>query len=581
MNFNNLRVATKLWVAVAMITVMLGLLLTGAASRSGRLQAESQVRIEELTTRVQLASSWAGQTEANAARTLAVVLSNEPAVEAAFKESIAATTAKISEVQKSLEGMNLGPRDKAQMEKIASHRKSMIDLRTKARQLKADGKQADAVQMIAAQYNPAVSTYLSSLQEFVKMQQQELVTARQEIEADRQVTVRMSIGFALLIIVLILIGSAWLIRSIRHPLGQAVDLAARIAGGDLSTQMQVERRDEFGDLMRSLLVMNEALARMVTQVRQSTDSIAIASAEIATGNNDLSVRTEQTSSNLQQTAASMDHLTNAVQHSAQGAQQASSLAASASSVAEKGGSVVREVVSTMEEINASSKKIADIIGVIDGIAFQTNILALNAAVEAARAGEQGRGFAVVASEVRSLAGRSAEAAKEIKSLIGASVEKVESGARLVADAGSTMNDIVQSVRRVTDVIGEITAAATEQSAGIAEVNQSVSNLDQMTQQNAALVEQSAAAAMSLREQADQLAQAVSVFNVGQMGSVAAPSRPRPAPPKAAPRPAPARPVAAPAPKKSVPAAKPPQLTSAAAPAPVAKAKGGDDDWESF
>ena len=252
---------------------------------------------------------------------------------------------------------------------------------------------------------------------------------------------------------------------------------------------------------------------MVAEVRMSTDSIATASAEIAQGNNDLAHRTEQTSSNLQATASSMDALTATVQHSTDNSRQASALAASASSVAQRGGAVVTQVVSTMQEIDASSKKISDIIGVIDGIAFQTNILALNAAVEAARAGEQGRGFAVVASEVRSLAQRSAEAAKEIKGLIDTSVGKVESGTRLVTDAGATMEEIVQSVRRVADVIGEITAAATTQSSGIAGVNQAIGDLDQMTQQNAALVEQSAAAAESLREQADRMKEAVAVFRV--------------------------------------------------------------------
>ena len=262
------------------------------------------------------------------------------------------------------------------------------------------------------------------------------------------------------------------------------------------------------------LSLKAALARMdsaVSAVRASTNNIETACSEIATGNQDLSQRTEQTASNLQRTASSMEELTSNVRQSAEAARQANQLAATAAEVAARGGEVVGQVVTTMDEINHSSKKISDIIGVIDGIAFQTNILALNAAVEAARAGEQGRGFAVVASEVRSLAGRSAEAAKEIKGLISASVEKVASGSRLVQDAGSTMDEIVGSVRRVSDIIGEITAASSEQSSGIGEVNSAINVLDQMTQQNAALVEQSAAAAESLKDQAQRLVGAVEVF----------------------------------------------------------------------
>jgi methyl-accepting chemotaxis protein len=345
------------------------------------------------------------------------------------------------------------------------------------------------------------------------MQEQRVVDVQEETERRRQAN---SIGILVglvVIVAMIAFGTIWLVHSIRDPLDQANELAARIAQGDLSTTISTTREDEFGSLLRSLATMNDSLGRMVAQVRLSTDSIATASSEIAQGNSDLAHRTEQTSSNLQATASSMDALTATVQHSTDNSRQASALAASASSVAQRGGSVVTQVVSTMQEIDTSSKKIADIIGVIDGIAFQTNILALNAAVEAARAGEQGRGFAVVASEVRSLAQRSAEAAKEIKGLITTSVEKVESGTRLVTDAGATMEEIVQSVQRVADVISEITEAANEQSSGIAGVNVAIGNLDQMTQQNAALVEESAAAAESLREQADRMKEAVSVFRV--------------------------------------------------------------------
>ncbi|WP_308296469.1 methyl-accepting chemotaxis protein [Rhizobacter sp. J219] len=303
-------------------------------------------------------------------------------------------------------------------------------------------------------------------------------------------------------------------HSICKPLDQAEALAKAIAQGDLTDHhVDTHGKDEAARLLQALSGMQRSLRDTIRQVRTSTDSINTASAEIASGNSDLSSRTEQAASNLQQTASSMEQLTGTVKQSADSARQANQFAASAAEVAQRGGSVVAQVVSTMDEINASSKKISDIIGVIDGIAFQTNILALNAAVEAARAGEQGRGFAVVASEVRSLAQRSAEAAREIKGLIGTSVDKVEAGSRLVADAGATMTEIVGSVQRVTDIIGEITAASSEQSDGIGQVNSAVAQLDQMTQQNAALVEQSAAAADSLQQQAGNLSKVVGTFRL--------------------------------------------------------------------
>jgi methyl-accepting chemotaxis protein len=303
-------------------------------------------------------------------------------------------------------------------------------------------------------------------------------------------------------------------RSVVAALRTAIAQAQAIAAGDLGQPIDTTRRDEIGELFAALGDMQAELARLVGDIRASADNIRFASAEVATGNADLSGRTEQTAANLQQTASSMEQVAGTVRQSADAAAQANQLASSAASVARRGGDVVAQVVSTMDEINTSAKKIADIIGVIDGIAFQTNILALNAAVEAARAGEQGKGFAVVAGEVRSLARRSADAAREIKALIGTSVRKVETGSRLVADAGATMGEIVASVQRVSDIIGEIATAAAEQGQGIGQVNTAVSELDRMTQQNAALVEQSAAAAESLKAQAVQLSGLVQAFEIG-------------------------------------------------------------------
>lgn len=318
-------------------------------------------------------------------------------------------------------------------------------------------------------------------------------------------------GFGLLGLALYVLAQRVIVR----PLRAAAETMERVADGDLSAHALPQRSDEVGRLLGSLHTMIANLRHTVGGVRASAESIQVASSEVASGNSDLSTRTEQAASSLQQTASSMEQLTSAVRQSADAASQANQLASSASVVAQRGGKVVTQVVATMDEINASSKRIADIIGVIDGIAFQTNILALNAAVEAARAGEQGRGFAVVAAEVRSLAQRSAEAAKEIKGLIDTSVDKVEVGSRLVQDAGTTMQEIVASVQRVSDVISEITASASEQSSGIGQINTAVNQLDQMTQQNAALVEQGAAAAESLKEQAQQLHGVVSRFRLGE------------------------------------------------------------------
>nr|WP_288850764.1 methyl-accepting chemotaxis protein [uncultured Acidovorax sp.] len=384
-------------------------------------------------------------------------------------------------------------------------------------------------------------------------------------------------SLALVVAVFVAVGVIGLLvsRSVLRQIGgeptHAIAIMSEVAEGNLDAQIPAAPP---GSMLDGLAHMVASLRKLVTEVRSATDSIATASGEIAQGNNDLAHRTEDTASNLQTTASSMEELTSTVKQTSDSAQTANQMATSAAAVAARGGEVVSRVVSTMQDINASSNKISDIIGVIDGIAFQTNILALNAAVEAARAGEQGRGFAVVASEVRSLAQRSAAAAKEIKTLIDASVEKVASGTQLVGNAGATMTEIVDSVQRVTDIIGEIRSATSEQSQGIAQVNTAVNQLDQMTQQNSALVEQSAAAADSLREQAMKLTQVVALFRVNGSTSAPAPTS-RPA---AAPRPAlskaPAAPRAA-APSPAPAAALPPKASS---PKPAAD---NNDDWESF
>ncbi|NBX20525.1 MAG: HAMP domain-containing protein [Betaproteobacteria bacterium] len=378
-------------------------------------------------------------------------------------------------------------------------------------------------------------------------------------------------------------------RAITTPVGEAVKAAQEMSTGDMTRALVSQGKDEIAVLLQSLESMRQSLSRVVQTVRQGSESVETASSEIAQGNHDLSARTEQQASSLEETAASMEQLSAQVKHNAENALQANQLAASASNVAARGGDVVGRVVDTMKEINDSSRRISDIIAVIDGIAFQTNILALNAAVEAARAGEQGRGFAVVASEVRALAGRSAEAAKEIKSLINASVERVEQGSALVNEAGSTMAEVVTSIRRVTDMMGEISSASNEQSLGVAQVGEAVTHMDRATQQNAALVEQIAAAASSLKTQSAELVSTVSIFKLDGAQSarkvqVRAPEsaqkpfageerRAIPAKPASKPTPAAAPKVAQALPKPAAPAPAPAKTFTAKA--------GGDDDWETF
>ncbi len=375
------------------------------------------------------------------------------------------------------------------------------------------GDQAALAAFTAKQLYPAIDPIGGAVGKLIDVQLKEAHAYAQAGNVNAQRTLWISLVTSVVVLSAALVCAIWVMRSIVHPIEEAVRVAEAVAEGDLSQRIEVRRQDETGRLLASLQRMNEGLSNIVAEVRTGSDSIATGSSQIAMGSTDLSQRTEEQASNLQQTAASMEELTATVKHNADTARAANQLAASASAVAERGG----QVVQTMESISASSRKISDIIGVIDGIAFQTNILALNAAVEAARAGEQGRGFAVVAGEVRTLAQRSAQAAREIKVLIQESVERVDHGSSQVGEAGQTMNDIVVQVKRVTDLIGEITSASGEQSRGIEQVSDAVTQLDQVTQQNAALVEESAAAAESLKHQAAQLAQAVSVFRLSPSG----------------------------------------------------------------
>jgi len=463
-----ISIAQKLWLSVAVIVIAFSAIVAGAGWRSGQTSAMSRAGGDDVMLRVTTATRWMGLTETNAARTLAIAISTEPAVAAAFKEAMAATSREISELQKRLEGLQLSDADRAALQRIADARKAMFEQRAQVNKLKEAGDNEKAAQQVKQSYVPASDAYLRTLADFVKLQQTYGDATRDAAAQASMDTVRMAAAGVGLLLVLIIIGAYYLIRSIRMPLEQANCMAGRIAMGDLSSRASSETRgDEFGQLLRSLEEMRASLARMVHDVRQSADSIAVASSQIASGNQDLSARTEAASSSLQQTAAAMEEFTSTIQQSDGTARQASQLASSASDVAQRGGSVVSQVIATMSEIQSSSHKIADIIGVIAGIAFQTNILALNAAVEAARAGEQGRGFAVVASEVRALAGRSAQAAKEIKELIGASVHSVEAGSQLVHGAGETMQEVVQSVQRVSDMMGEITAASSQRAPGLA------------------------------------------------------------------------------------------------------------------
>lgn len=471
--------------------------------------------------------------------------------------------------------------DRATLARIRELEGAIIPLTNKALELGLQNRSAEAIKVLIADVRPVQRKIMAEIGTLIDRQKK----FSEQAAADAQSAYDSARSLAILLgVISLLVGAAaalLIARSIIRQLGgepqAAADAAARIAAGDLDVQIDVASGDN-RSLMFAMQSMRDRLADIVRNVRNGTDTIATASSQIAAGNLDLSSRTEQQASSLEETASSMEELTSTVRQNADNAGQANQLAINASEVAERGGQVVSEVVQTMEQINGSARKIVDIIGVIDGIAFQTNILALNAAVEAARAGEQGRGFAVVATEVRSLAQRSAAAAKEIKALIGDSVEKVESGSKLVAEAGTTMEEVVTSVRRVTDIMGEITAASREQSTGIEQVNQAITQMDQVTQQNAALVEQAAAAADSLQEQAAGLSEIVGVFRVSGMASGTA------ATPRVRPTSVTSRTNGSSSVKRSPMTPATPAVRSAAATLPASRkpvTAGATDEWEEF
>jgi len=511
--FKNLKIGTRLGMAFSMcVAVMLALVATGKFGLN-HVREDVDLINKDRYVKVRLVTDIKDDVNGVVLAALNLVLSTQPAAREADLKLIGDARARITDAFKKIEALLADDAARKGLERVQAERQNFLRELTVLEQL-ARGDDPAKLRAQLDKLRPVQHQYMKVLGDYADAQEEQMIRAGTDTTETVDRTSTMLI-VAALIGAGLAIAAAWgTTLSITRPINLAVQVARTVAAGDLTSRIEVTRNDETGQLLEALKVMNSGLMGIVSQVRQSSDSIATGSGQIATGNHDLSQRTEEQASNLQQTAASMEQLTSTVKNNADAARQATQLAGSASEVAARGGTVVGQVMGTMEQITSASKKIAEIIGVIDGIAFQTNILALNAAVEAARAGEQGRGFAVVAGEVRNLAQRSAQAAKEIKQLINDSVEKVEAGSTLVGDAGRTMGEIVDQVKRVTDLISEISAATLEQSSGIGQVSDAVTQLDQVTQQNAALVEESAAAAESLKHQAEQLVHAVANFRLG-------------------------------------------------------------------
>ena len=513
-----LSVGQRLGLSFALVLLLSLITSSVALYRLSDVAHATQQLLNEPLTTERLVSDWYRNVHTGIRRTTAIAKSSDPSLAVFFKADQEESTRSSGILQKAVEEHMNTEKEKALFKAILETRKIYLDGREKVVALKKADKPEESNQALEQIFIPASINYIKKIEELLALQRQQIDTTAATIQATYE-------SSRILLIVLILAAGclsvlcAWLITgSITKPLKSASDIAKQIARGDLTKTMSVEREDEIGELINAINGISVGLSQVISDVRQGTETIHIAADEIASGNADLSARTENQAGSLEETASSMEELTSTVKQNADNARQANQLVVTASGIAVKGGNVVEQVVTTMGSIKESSNKIVDIIAVIDGIAFQTNILALNAAVEAARAGEQGRGFAVVASEVRNLAQRSASAAKEIKSLIDDSVDKVEHGSKLVDTAGQTMREIVKSVQHVADIMAEISSASQEQSSGIEQVNIAINEMDEMTQQNSALVEQAAAAAESMRDQSISLSQILAQFKLaGQEG----------------------------------------------------------------